>query len=67
MFDIANPVQGYGELSVEIVEVSNLNFNQIKAFKDIQLLKASPIPFQMRVSFNAVHLDTDNSPLIFSS
>ena len=52
---------------MEIVEVSNFNFNLIKANKNLQILKNSPIPFQVRLSFNAPMLDTDNCPVTFSS
>ena len=53
LLNINKPRQGYGELKLEIVEITDLNFELIKTIKNLTNLVAHPAPIQMRVSFYA--------------
>ena len=53
LLNINKPRQGYGELKLEIVEITDLNFELIKTIKNLANLVAHPAPIQMRVSFYA--------------
>ena len=67
LLDIENPRQGFGEMTIELVELTSLNFELIKSIKNLKALSEHAQPIQLRVSFFSLSLDTDKSPITFSS
>ena len=60
-----DPIQGYGQFDIEMIDIRNLDLNRISKLTKFEFSEMTK-PIQLRVSFFDCALDTASSPIIFS-